>query len=176
MEDHIEVHRYFIEVAEERELDFAEAVCRWHDEAYQPVAHAIHDQGLLSDFPGRTTTDFYLWIAEHRLLLQHELGWSISPEAATASLAETFSARSRPLLDRAGRVILNALIPASFKSGPAVGQWRKTRLAARYSDCLFADILVPLSATPPRLGVGRSGLEHRAARGWPRARPAHQRR
>ena len=29
LEDHIEVHRYFIEVAEEREVDFEEAVCRW---------------------------------------------------------------------------------------------------------------------------------------------------
>jgi nucleotide-binding universal stress UspA family protein len=149
LENHIEVHRYFIEVAEERELDFEEAVCRWHDEAYQPVAHAIHAQGLLGDFPGRTTADFYLWIAEHRLLLQRELGWPISPEAATASLAERFGARSRPLLGRAGRTILNAMIPTGFKSGPAVGQWRKTRLIARYSDRLFADILVPLSAMPP---------------------------
>ncbi len=153
LEDHIEVHRYFIEAAENRDLDFREAVCRWHDEAYQPIVTAIHDQGLLSDFPGRTITDFYLWIAEHRLLLQNELGWTISPEAATASLAERFITRSRPLLDRAGRAILNAMIPTSFKSGPTVGQWRKTRLVARYSDHLFADVLVPLSATPPSWAV-----------------------
>ena len=174
LEDHIEVHRYFSEAAENRSLDFEEAVCRWHDEAYLPIADAIHDQGLLSDFPGRTTTDFYLWIAEQRQLLQSELGWTVSPEAATASLAEHFNTRSRPLLDRAGRSILNAMIPASFKSGPAVGQWRKTKTVARYSDRLFADILVPLSTTPPRLGGGRSGVEYRATRGRPRARLAHQ--
>ncbi len=149
LEDHIEVHRYFIEAADERELEFAEAVCRWHDESYQPIAAAIHDQGLLSDFPGRTTTDFYLWIAEHRLLLQHQLGWTISPEAATASLAERFITRSRPLFDRARRAILGAMIPTGFKSGPAVGQWRKTKRVARYSEHLFADILVPLSTRPP---------------------------
>ncbi len=153
LEDHIEVHRYFIETAEQRELDFAEAVCRWHDEAYQPIADAIHDQGLLCDFPGRTTTDFYLWIAEHRLLLQNEIGWMISPEAATASLAERFIARSRPLLDRARRAMLKVVLPASFKSEPAVGQWRKTKTVARYSEHLFADILVPLSATPPSWAV-----------------------
>ena len=152
LEDHIEVHRYFIEAAEARELDFEQAVCRWHDEAYQPIADAIHDQGLLSDFPGRTTTDFYLWIAEHRLLLQHELGWSISPEAATASLAERFSARSRPLLDRAGRAILSAMIPAGFKSGPAVGQWRRTKTVARYSDRSVCRISWCRSA--PRRPVG----------------------
>jgi nucleotide-binding universal stress UspA family protein len=153
LEDHIEVHRYFSEVAEERELDFEEAVCRWHDEAYRPIADAIHDQGLLSDFPGRTTTDFYLWIAEQRLLLQHELGWSISPEAATASLAERFTTRSRPLLDRAGRAMLSAVIPKNLRAGPTVGQWRKTKLAARYSDRLFADILVPIGDTPPAWAV-----------------------
>jgi nucleotide-binding universal stress UspA family protein len=153
LEDHIEVHRYFRETAEERAIDFAEAVCRWHDEVYLPIAEAIHDQGVLGDFPGRTTTDFYLWIAEHRLLLQSELGWAISPEAATAALADRFATRSRPLLDRAGRALLSAVIPAGFKSGPPVGQWRKARTVARYSDRLFADILVPLSAAPPSWAV-----------------------
>jgi nucleotide-binding universal stress UspA family protein len=53
------------------------------------------------------------------------------------------------LLDRAGRAMLNAVVPTSWKAGPTVGQWRKTRLAARYSENLFADILVPISDTPP---------------------------
>jgi nucleotide-binding universal stress UspA family protein len=153
LEDHIEVHRYFREVAEERAIDFEEAVCHWHDEAYLPIAETIHDQGLLSDFPGRTTTDFYLWITEHRQLLQHELGWTISPEAATASLADRFITRSRPLLDRAGRALLRVVIPPGFKSGPTVGQWRKAKIVARYSERLFADILVPLSAAPPNWAV-----------------------
>jgi nucleotide-binding universal stress UspA family protein len=149
LEDHIEVHRYFSEVAEERDIAFEEAVCRWHDEAYLPIVEAIREQGILADFPDRTVTDFYLWIAEQRLVLQHELGWLISPEAATASLAERFNARSRPLLDRAGRAMLSAMIPAGLKSGPSVGQWRKTKRVARYSDHLFLDVLVPLSETPP---------------------------
>jgi hypothetical protein len=131
LEEHIEVHRYFKEAAEERELDFEQAVCRWHDEVYAPIAEAIHDQGLLSDFPGRTVADFYLWIAEQRVLLQNELGWVISPEAATAALADRFNTRSRPLLDRAGRALLGAVIPAGFKSGPTVGQWRKAKTGAR---------------------------------------------
>ncbi|HSD84011.1 MAG TPA: universal stress protein, partial [Anaerolineae bacterium] len=159
LEDHIEVHRYFIEVAEERELDFEEAVCRWHDEAYQPIAVAIHEQGLLRDFPQRTAADLYLWIAEQRLVLQHELGWTISAEAATASLAEKFSTRSRSLLDRAGRAMLGAVVPASLKAGPAAGQWRKTKLAARYSARLFADILVPISDAPPGWAVLEQALQ-----------------
>jgi nucleotide-binding universal stress UspA family protein len=153
LEDHIEVQRYFNEVAEKRDIAYEDAVCRWHDEAYLPIVEAIREQGILADFPGRTVTDFYLWIAEHRLILQNELGWLISPEAATASLAERFNTRSRPLLDRAGRALLSVVIPASLKSGPSVGQWRKTKRVARYSDHLFLDMLVPLSAPPPGWAV-----------------------
>jgi nucleotide-binding universal stress UspA family protein len=151
--DHIEVHRYFIEAADEREIDYETAVCRWHDESYLPIADAIREQGILRQFPARTATDFYLWIAEHRLMLQRELGWTISAEAATASLLDHFGSRSRPLLDRAGRAMLEAAVPAGLKAGPAVGQWRKTKLAARYSDNLFADILVPIGDAPPAWAV-----------------------
>jgi nucleotide-binding universal stress UspA family protein len=153
LEDHIEVHRYFIEMADDREIAYEEAVCRWHDEAYLPIVDAIREQGILRHFSGRTATDFYLWIAEHRLTLEHELGWMISAEAATASLLERFTTQSRPLLNRAGRAMLEAVVPTSLKTGPAVGQWRKTKLAARYSDNLFADILVPIGDTPPAWAV-----------------------
>jgi len=147
LEDHIEVQRYFSEVAEDREIAYEDAVCRWHDEAYLPIVEAIREQDILRGFPDRTATDFYLWIAEHRLALQHELGWSIPAEAATAALADRFSARSRPLLERAGRRVLSAMIPASFKGGPAAGQWRKIKAVTRYSDCLFREILVPIDGT-----------------------------
>ena len=43
---------------------------------------------------------------------------------------------------------MSALIPAALKSGPAAGQWRKTKIATRYSDCLFRDVLVPLNGAP----------------------------
>ena len=177
LEDHIEVHRYFIEVAEDRELDFEEAVCRWHDEAYRPIAEAIHDQGLLSDFPGRTTTDFYLWIAEQRLLLQQRTGLvDFAGSGAPHRWRRHFSARSRPLLDRAGRAILNAMIPASFKSGPAVGQWRKTKTGRAVQRLFVCGYSGAAQCRAAQLGRGRSGLEHRAARGRPRAWLAHQRR
>jgi nucleotide-binding universal stress UspA family protein len=148
LENHIEVHRYFSEVVEEHELPFDEAVCRWHDESYQPIVNAIREQGVLRDFPDRTVTDFYVWIAEHRLLLQHELGWTIPAEAATASLAMRFAAQSRPVAERASRRMLRTLIPAALKGGPVAGQWRKTKLETRYSDCLFGDVLIPISGSP----------------------------
>jgi hypothetical protein len=43
-----------------------EAVASWHDHVYAPLAQVIRSSGVLSDFPGRTQADLYLWIIEHR--------------------------------------------------------------------------------------------------------------
>src|SRR5262249_37064100 len=40
------------------------------------------------------------------------------------------------------------VVPGPLREGPAVGQWRRERLAARYGDRLLADILVPVSGEP----------------------------
>jgi nucleotide-binding universal stress UspA family protein len=143
LEEHIEVHRYFLENESGRDLPFEEAAARWHDEVYRPIVLAIRERGLLRDFPNRTETDLYLWIVEHRLALEDALGWRITPEAAAADLASKF--KPKPAMARLGRRILQAVLPEGLVDGPAPGQWRAARLEARYSDFLFADILVPVS-------------------------------
>jgi nucleotide-binding universal stress UspA family protein len=144
LENHIEVHRYFLEVEQGREVPYEEAVTRWYDDAYMPVVLAIRDQGLLRNFPGRTETDLYLWVVEHRMALQEELGWDIKPEAALGDLAARFGSRPQGLA-RVGRSILNVV---GLTGGPAPGEWRKEKFTARYLDRLFADVLVPLSGEP----------------------------
>ncbi|MGH2522274.1 MAG: universal stress protein, partial [Anaerolineales bacterium] len=143
--DHIEAHRYLMEVDQARDIPFEEAAVDWYDNAYLPVVQAIREQGILRDFPGRTEADLYLWVTEHRLALQEELGWSIKPEAAVTDLkAKGRLQRARPI-SRVGRRILNAMLPDTLATGPAPGEWRKEKIAARYSDRLFADLLVPVS-------------------------------
>jgi hypothetical protein len=142
LENHLEVHRYFIEMAEERDLTDEEAVARWYTEAYQPMIQAIREQGILRYFPGRTETDFYVWLARHRALLQHELGQEIKPETV-ARLAEQI----RPLPPRSlYQKILDVIVPDKWQSQPGADSWSEERLLARYSDRLLADILVPLPA------------------------------
>lgn len=60
LEEHIEVHRYFMGLEQKREIPYTEAVGHWYDEVYLPVAQAIRERGILRDFPGRTETDLYL--------------------------------------------------------------------------------------------------------------------
>ncbi len=103
----------------------AEAAQAWYASAYLPLVQAIRERGLLHWFPGRTETDLYLWISEHHQVLQKELDWAVSPEAALTDLAVRKSAQARSQVGQ-------------------IGSWRKTRLADRYADHLFFDILVPV--------------------------------
>jgi nucleotide-binding universal stress UspA family protein len=123
LKEHIDVHRYFMGQDQKREIPYDEAIRDWHQEVYLPLVLAIREQGLLRWFPGRTEADLYLWVSEQRAALEEELGWKIRPEAAVTDVAAKESPAERQ----------------------AVGDWRKTKIADRYTDRLFLDILVPLN-------------------------------
>lgn len=146
LEDHIAVHRFFIEADEENKLTDAETVTRWYDEAYLPVVEAVREQGILRDFPNRTEADLYLWISEHQSQLRDELGWQVRPEVAAANLAGRFKSETGSKLvqmsKKLGRSVLNVVIP---KGGSRSQSWSELKKVARYSDRLFADLLVVLS-------------------------------
>jgi nucleotide-binding universal stress UspA family protein len=110
-----------LEKNSETEITFQEAVTAWYDNIYILLAEAIRDRGLLRWFPNRTITDLYIWIAENRSALEKELGWEIGSDIAATNL----------------------ILEGNVKS--QIGDWRKARLSTRYTDRLFADILVPLS-------------------------------
>jgi nucleotide-binding universal stress UspA family protein len=110
-----------LEKNNEQEIIFQDAVTTWYDNIYIPLAEAIRDRGLLRWFPNRTITDLYIWISENRSALEKELGWEIGSDIAATNL----------------------ILEGNVKS--QIGEWRKARLSTRYTDHLFADILVPLS-------------------------------
>ncbi len=126
--EHIEVHRYFMGIDFQREISWEEAVAHWYDTVYLPIVEPIREHGLLRWFPGRTETDLYLWVSEHRAELESETGWAIRPEAAAIELA----ARENPRLED-----LEA----------QTGHYRLERMVDRYLDHLFHDILVPITGT-----------------------------
>ena len=119
--DQIRVHQYFLQQQAQTEVALQTAAENWYDESYIPLAEAIRDRGILRWFPGRTITDLYLWIWENRSSLEKELGWEIQSEIAATDL----------ILER--------------RAYAESGSWRKARTVSRYTDTLFADILVPLS-------------------------------
>jgi hypothetical protein len=64
--EHIAVHRFFMGLDFQRDIAEAEAVSHWYDTVYLPVVAVIRESGLLAAFPGKTETDFYLWVMDHR--------------------------------------------------------------------------------------------------------------
>jgi nucleotide-binding universal stress UspA family protein len=117
----IYLQKFLTEEEQAQDITLQDAAALWYDDIYIPLAEVIRDRGLLHWFPNRTITDLYLWISENRTTLEKELGIEIQSDIAATDL----------ILER------------SVTSAP--GSWRKARTAARYTDRLFADILVPLS-------------------------------
>jgi nucleotide-binding universal stress UspA family protein len=145
LEEHIEVHRYFMGLEQKRDISYEEAVTHWYDEVYWPVVQVIRERGVLRDFPERTETDLYLWVSEHRAALEQELGWEVEPGAAAADLAAQSSPRPERVVARLVEKVRDAVMPDELETGPTPGEWRTEHLAARQEDRLFADILVPVS-------------------------------
>ncbi len=154
--EHIAVHRYFMGIDFKRDISYEEAVAHWYDHVYLPVIQVIREKGILRFFPGRTETDLYLWIAQHRAEIKEDLGWNINPEAAAIDLVHRFSSQPEQVANRLGEKLLDTLSLDSLESGPPPGEWRKDKLANQNVERLFHEILVPVNG----LEQGWYALEH----------------
>lgn len=164
LHEHIDVHRYFMGLEQQREIPYEEAVAHWYDTVYRPIKRMIRARGILRDFPQRTETDLYLWIAEHQAELERQLGWKISPDRAAADLSGRFGSKTEGLLERVSERLLDALTPEELESGPDPGHWRQEYQAAYRANRIFTSILVPLSGEPQ----GWCALEQAIRFGVPR--------
>jgi nucleotide-binding universal stress UspA family protein len=97
LREHISVHRYFMGIDQERPIPYPEAVAHWYDTVYLPVVESIRYNGLLRGFPGRTECDLYIWLSQHRGILEEELGWSLPTEAIAHGVAGEVSGERRQL-------------------------------------------------------------------------------
>ncbi len=147
LEQQISIVREFLSNDGKKEISDVEVVTHWFDEFYLPVASAIRDRGLLIEFPDRTVTDLYLWVYEHRNTLEQALGWDIEPEEAASDFAERFSSGFLRKTSRIWQLIFDRVTPDELEAGPAPGEWRKKRVAARRESHLFTEVLIPISGT-----------------------------
>lgn len=147
LENYIEAYRYLREAELGEQRTDLEAVTDWYDHSYLPLVEAIREQGILRYFPGRTEADFYVWLSRHQTALQDELGWQISPDVAVSRLIERAqadaAATGRP---RTVRQRISALVLPDRRAEPATDLLHAQRTLARYSDRLFANILLPVPA------------------------------
>ncbi len=93
LEEHISVHRYYLGLESKTEVAWTAAAVSWYDNVYLPVVQIIRQRQALSQFPGRTEADLYLWIMEHRYYLSEEYGSDVGAETATRDFVRHFGGR-----------------------------------------------------------------------------------
>lgn len=155
IEEEIAAHHANFAATQGHGESFEAAAANWYDTIYLPVIDSIRRQGILLDFPERTETDLYVWIAQHRAELEHALGWNIAPDAAASDLVNRHSRAPRRVIARLGERLWEAVTPGALISGPPPGEWRRDRGTALAEARLSADLLVPISGEP----VGWFALE-----------------
>lgn len=81
---HIEGHRYFKGLDEDRSIDWDEAVTSWYDNVYMPMIKSIRDHNILEEFPNRTEADLYVWLMHHQSALYETYGGNFLSAEDTA--------------------------------------------------------------------------------------------
>jgi hypothetical protein len=80
--NHILGHKYYLNETVEEEIPFSEALVSWHRNVYSPAVSIIREQWLLTQFPGRTEGDLYVWIVKHWDFLKKKYGGYSMADAA----------------------------------------------------------------------------------------------
>lgn len=147
LEDEIELHRRRLTEELGRDVALSEAAADWYDHEYLPVARVIRQRGILQDFPGRTETDLYVWVNQHRSDLEEELGWQVDTAAAVTDFSARFGESRRRIVTRLSTRLRQAVTSEDLQPGPAPGEWSEGAAALHDHD-LFAHVLVPLDGRP----------------------------
>ena len=124
--EHIAVHRYYMGIDEQRDVDEAEAVTHWYDSVYLPIVEVICEHNILADFPERTESDLYLWLMDHMHYVRESQG-DVDPTEAAQEFAQDFSERPVQKLLRSVAQAIDAIggaesaLPGSA-AGPKPGE------------------------------------------------------
>jgi nucleotide-binding universal stress UspA family protein len=142
---HIDVHRYYMGIEQQREIPYEEAVTSWFDLVYLPIVESMRELGILREFPDRTEADLYLWISKRRADIEDELGWEVPYSAVAVDLAEQEGARRPRLAARVGKRVLEIVIADDTKKEKQTGAGRREKVDEETASRMFQDVLVAVS-------------------------------
>jgi hypothetical protein len=97
--NHILVHKYFINQNYDHEISFPDALVSWYNNVYQPIIGIIEDERLYQHFPNRTESDLYVWIAQHWDFLKKKYGVNYSLADAAKDFSEKYRRNPSSLKD-----------------------------------------------------------------------------
>mgnify|MGYP006285641117 CR=1 FL=1 len=89
LEEHIEVHKYFLSNQLNKEVTWDEAVYSWYDTILRRLRHAIESWEFRSAFPRQPLGDLYLAVSDHWHYLKQRDA-NTTPEEAARSFASHY--------------------------------------------------------------------------------------
>jgi nucleotide-binding universal stress UspA family protein len=125
LESQIEAYRQGLTNGNDDTDAMEQAAGLWYDEAYMPVIQLIREREMLRGFPGRTETDMYAWISQHRAEVEEALGWEVKPETVAEDLETQARFGGHRNLLRAGGMLLTGKIPSRTEKTKPPERWRE---------------------------------------------------
>jgi len=116
LREHIDVHRYYMGLEQQREIPCEEAAASWYDHVYSPALVAIRESGVMREFPNRTEADLYLWIIHHREDLREHCGLQVDTGEAAADFAAQHSERPLSQVVRRAKQAAQSVWPGATES------------------------------------------------------------
>ncbi|GAB6390692.1 MAG: transcriptional regulator [Treponematales bacterium] len=102
---HILVHKYYLNQKREGEMPFDEALVSWYKEVYSPIIKIIKDEWLLFDFPGRSSSDLYVWIVKHWDTLKKDYDVHYAMSDAARDFANKYGRKRGSVFQTARRAL-----------------------------------------------------------------------
>ncbi|ACK42547.1 MULTISPECIES: DUF4032 domain-containing protein [Dictyoglomus] len=75
-------HKYYMSERRGEEVSIKEAARDWYKNIYLPIVEKIRKEKLLDAFPGRTESDLYVYISDHKWLESQKRGYDIGFDKA----------------------------------------------------------------------------------------------
>jgi hypothetical protein len=107
--EHILVHKYYLNEKVLSAIPFNDALISWYYNVYYPIISIIKDEKIRLLFPGRTSSDLYLWIARYWDLLKKKYGANYSIDDAVREFTVKFGRKPSNIKDYV-LVICNKLL------------------------------------------------------------------
>lgn len=90
LHEHINVHKYYINLELPTEIPFETALLSWHDNVYIPIVEIINRENILARFPNRTDSDLYVWTIMYWDDLKKKYGQDFPLQKAIKNFSSVF--------------------------------------------------------------------------------------
>lgn len=104
--EHIRTYRSCLQEMQHEEIPVEEAMLSWYDGFFFPIVTVIEEERVLRRFPGRTSSDLYLWIVRH----QEEMNKTYQHMSSIRSAVRNFSLRHGKNFIQKGQELLRRVL------------------------------------------------------------------